>query len=269
MGITPDDVRPADIDETPLKGRGAACLLPSGDEEKAEAVPREAGEIVLTADTTVAVGRRIFGKPEDRDEAFRFLRFLSGRRHRVITAVSVVGARHWQRDIMTMVRMARLSDAQIEGYLDTAIGRARRGPMPFRGRRGLSFPGFPDPTRRCHGPAGARNLGAAGIGGLSCDGGVMKGSQVLFDTLAGREAAARLVDGQLDDLLIDPPEDRIRPGAIYRAKAGRPMKGQGGVMLETPDGRCFCGRPRGLPRARRFLRRFRPMPNRGRRRRPR
>ncbi len=74
----------------------------------------------------------------------------------------------------------------------------------------------------------------------------MKGSQILFDTFKGREAAARLVDGQLDDLLIDPPEDRMRPGAIYRAKAGRPMKGQGGVMLETPDGPLYLRQGKGI-----------------------
>ncbi len=67
----------------------------------------------------------------------------------------------------------------------------------------------------------------------------MKGSLILFDQLKGREAAARVLNGVLDDLLIDPPSDRIRPGAIYRAKAGRPMKGQGGMILETPDGSLF------------------------------
>lgn len=74
----------------------------------------------------------------------------------------------------------------------------------------------------------------------------MKGVQILFDTLDGREAAARLVDGRLDDLLIDPPEDRIRPGTIYRAKAGRPMKGQGGMILETPDGALFLRQAKGI-----------------------
>ena len=52
--------------------------------------------------------------------------------------------------------------------------------------------------------------------------------------------AAFLRDGRLEDLLIDPPDDRVRPGAIYRAKAGRPRKGQGGIILETPDGPRNC-----------------------------
>ncbi len=67
----------------------------------------------------------------------------------------------------------------------------------------------------------------------------MKGSVIAMDRFAGRPAAARIVDGELDDLLVDPPDDRMRPGAIYRAKAGRPMKGQGGMILETPDGPLF------------------------------
>ncbi len=67
----------------------------------------------------------------------------------------------------------------------------------------------------------------------------MKGTLAVFDTINGKGAAAFIRDGQLDDLLIDAPDDRIRPGAIFRAKAGRPMKGQGGMMLETPQGRVF------------------------------
>lgn len=74
----------------------------------------------------------------------------------------------------------------------------------------------------------------------------MKGSLIAFDRIAGCGAAARMVDGRLDDLLIDPPDDRIRPGAIYRAKAGRQMKGQGGVILETPDGPLFLREAKGI-----------------------
>ncbi len=81
----------------------------------------------------------------------------------------------------------------------------------------------------------------------------MKGSLAVFDSIKGRSAAARVVDGQLDDLLIDPPDDRIRPGAIYRAKAGRPMKGQGGMVLETPDGPLFLRQSKGLSPGDTFL----------------
>ena len=74
----------------------------------------------------------------------------------------------------------------------------------------------------------------------------MKGSLAAFDTLNGREAAALIVDGTLADLLVDAPEERIRPGAIYRARVGRPMKGQGGAILETPDGPMFLRQAKGV-----------------------
>lgn len=63
----------------------------------------------------------------------------------------------------------------------------------------------------------------------------MKGRSIILDHIGGREAAAYLVDGRLDDLLIDQP-DAPRPGAIYRAICDRPIKGQGGMMLRLPDG---------------------------------
>lgn len=63
----------------------------------------------------------------------------------------------------------------------------------------------------------------------------MKGRSIILDHINGLEAAAYLVDGQLDDLLIDQP-DAPRPGAIYRAICDRPIKGQGGMMLRLPEG---------------------------------
>lgn len=74
----------------------------------------------------------------------------------------------------------------------------------------------------------------------------MKGTLIAFDTVQGRKAAARMVDGQLDDLLIDAPADWIRPGTIYRARVGRPLKGQGGAILETPDGPMFLRQAKGV-----------------------
>ena len=74
----------------------------------------------------------------------------------------------------------------------------------------------------------------------------MKGTQAVFGEIGGRGAAALIRDGRLDDLLIDAPDDRIRPGTIYRARAGRPMKGQGGMILETPDGPLFLRDAKGV-----------------------
>ncbi|WP_193142633.1 ribonuclease E/G [Meridianimarinicoccus sp. MJW13] len=64
----------------------------------------------------------------------------------------------------------------------------------------------------------------------------MKGCQILISQINGRMAAARIVDGQLDDLLIDTPDHIPRPGAIYRGTVGRPMKGQGGRIITLTDG---------------------------------
>ena len=72
----------------------------------------------------------------------------------------------------------------------------------------------------------------------------MKGRTICLDHLAGREAAALIEDGLVTDLLID--GDQPRPGTIYRARAGRPVKGQGGMFLDTPDGRAFLRQVKGL-----------------------
>ncbi|WP_416914151.1 ribonuclease E/G [Seohaeicola sp.] len=72
----------------------------------------------------------------------------------------------------------------------------------------------------------------------------MKGRQIILDHLNGREAAALIVDGRIEDLLID--GDDPRPGAIYRAVADRPVKGQGGLFLRTPDGTAFLRQVKGI-----------------------
>lgn len=74
----------------------------------------------------------------------------------------------------------------------------------------------------------------------------MKGSVIALDEIAGRKAAARLVDGQLDDLLIDPVGDAPVPGAIYRAICDRPVKGQGGMFVKLPEGSGFLRGAKGL-----------------------
>jgi Ribonuclease G/E len=72
----------------------------------------------------------------------------------------------------------------------------------------------------------------------------MKGRTIILDHLGDREAAALMVDGQLEDLLID--GDAPRPGTVYRAIADRPVKGQGGMFLKTPDGPAFLRQVKGL-----------------------
>ena len=72
----------------------------------------------------------------------------------------------------------------------------------------------------------------------------MKGRTIALDSWNGREAAALIVDGQLHDFFIE--GDQPRPGNLYRAIAQRPMKGQGGMFLDTPDGSAFLRQVKGL-----------------------
>jgi len=75
----------------------------------------------------------------------------------------------------------------------------------------------------------------------------MKGRLIALDHIGDRQAAALMVDGQIDDLILDGgPQDGPRPGAIYRAIADRPLKGQGGMMLKTPDGSVFLRQAKGM-----------------------
>lgn len=109
--------------------------------EKREAVEAGADDIVLCADTTVALGRRILGKPEDADEARRFLEMMSGRRHRVITAVAVRrGDQRWARDVVSQVRMKALSSQEIDGYLASDDWRGKAGGYAIQGPAGVFIP---------------------------------------------------------------------------------------------------------------------------------
>ena len=141
IGLTPDDVRPADIDETPLTAELPRDYCLRVTRAKAEAVPRGPGDVVLAADTTVALGRRILGKPEDEKEAAAFLLAMSGRRHRVITAVAVAsddGLR--TRVVESAVRLKRLSDDEVNGYLASGDWRGKAGGYAIQGPAAAFIP---------------------------------------------------------------------------------------------------------------------------------
>ncbi|SDI64988.1 Maf family protein [Lutimaribacter saemankumensis] len=141
IGVVADDIRPPDIDETPLKQELPRPYCARMAREKAQAVPAAADDLVLCADTTVAMGRRILGKPADIDEAGAFLRALSGRRHRVITAVALKrGDRLWERDVVTTVQMKRLSDEELRGYLATGDWQGKAGGYGIQGPAGALIP---------------------------------------------------------------------------------------------------------------------------------
>ena len=141
LGVVIDDIRPPEIDETPGKGELPRPYCTRMAREKAAAVTAGADDLVLCADTTVAAGRRILGKPAGKDEAAGFLRLLSGRRHKVITAVALRrGDRLWQRDVVTAVRMKRLTEAEIAFYLATGDWRGKAGGYGIQGPAGALIP---------------------------------------------------------------------------------------------------------------------------------
>ncbi|ADL01021.1 Maf family protein [Brevundimonas subvibrioides] len=135
VGITPDRIDPADIDETPLKDETPARLAVRLARTKAQTVAERApGAVVLAADTVVAVGRRLLEKPADGAEAARFLRLLSGRNHRVFTGVAVAcGDQVTHRCIDTRVAFKRLSEAEISAYVAGGDWRGKAGGYGIQG----------------------------------------------------------------------------------------------------------------------------------------
>lgn len=141
LGVVPDAVRPADIDETPLKGELPRAYCARIAMAKAQAMPCEPGEALLCADTTVAVGRRILGKPDDAAQAAAFLTLMGGRRHSVITSVVLrTAARIWERQVVSFVQMKRLSDAELAAYLDSGEWRGKAGAYGIQGRAAAFIP---------------------------------------------------------------------------------------------------------------------------------
>ncbi len=141
IGVVADDIRPPDIDEAPATRELPRPYCARMAREKALAVRADTDDIVLSADTTVALGRRILGKPADAGEAAEFLLAMSGRRHRVITAVAVKrGAQMWERDVVTTVQMKRLSDEELNAYLNTNDWQGKAGGYGIQGPAGALIP---------------------------------------------------------------------------------------------------------------------------------
>jgi septum formation protein len=141
LGIVPDLILPPDIDESPRKGELPRPYALRLAEEKAQAVPAGPEDVVLCADTTVALGRRILGKPVDAGEAAAFLVALGGRRHQVVTGVAVRrGARVLVRESLSVVKMKRLSDAELNAYLASGEWQGKAGGYGIQGLAGALIP---------------------------------------------------------------------------------------------------------------------------------
>ena len=145
IGLEPDALLPADVDETPHKGESPRRLAQRLAREKVEAAakiaatrPELQGAFLLAADTVVCVGSRILPKCEIIDKASQCLALLSGRGHRVYTGVAMLtpkGAlRH--RLVETRLRFKRLSSQEIEAYLASGEWRGKAGGYAIQGLAG-------------------------------------------------------------------------------------------------------------------------------------
>lgn len=137
IGAEPDTIAPTDIDETERAGETPRALALRLARDKLAAADHP-GAYVLASDTVVGVGRRILPKTEDRAEAERCLRLLSGRNHRVFTGVAVRApdGRETSRVVETKVAFKRLSEAEIAAYLESGEWSGKAGGYGVQGRAG-------------------------------------------------------------------------------------------------------------------------------------
>ena len=136
LGVEPARSAAPDIDETPRKGEVPRVYALRMATEKAVAVPRASGEIVVAGDTTVAVGRRILQQATDTEMQRGFLTLLSGRRHHVLSAVAVIDGdgRLRSRICDSIVRFKRLSPKEMESYIESGEGLGKAGGYAIQGR---------------------------------------------------------------------------------------------------------------------------------------
>ena len=141
VGIAPDAIRAPNVDETPLKKELPFHYCRRIAEKKIKALELADDEIAICADTTVALGRRILGKPSDRNEANNFLSLLSGRRHKVITCVAVKQKNQFKiNEVISVVKMKVLSFQEIEAYLDSGEWEGKAGAYGIQGSAASFIP---------------------------------------------------------------------------------------------------------------------------------
>ena len=139
IGLVPGRVAPAYIDESPLRDERPRQLALRLAVQKGEAAREQlAGMFVISADTVVAVGRRILPKAETEEEARACLRLLSGRKHDVLTGVAVLApdGRQVSRLVEARVELKRLSHMDVEGYVGCGEWRGKAGGYAIQGQAG-------------------------------------------------------------------------------------------------------------------------------------
>ena len=136
IGVVPDRIIPANIDETPLSAELPRQLAARLSASKAISVfEKNLGSFVLGADTVVACGRRILSKAETLEQARSFLELLSGRRHRVISGLAIVSpeGKVYKRTVETHVTFKRLSLEDLDLYLASGEWRDKAGAYAIQG----------------------------------------------------------------------------------------------------------------------------------------
>jgi len=136
IGVTPDAVVAADVDESvPRSEMPRDHALRLAREKAAAVAAKHPHDLVLAADTVVAVGRRILPKVEDEDTLRACMKLLSGRRHRVLTGVALVipGGGLRERLVETMIAMKRLTDEEIAYYASHGEWRGKAGGYALQG----------------------------------------------------------------------------------------------------------------------------------------
>jgi septum formation protein len=139
IGLEPDTVDAAEVDEIPLKDETPRRLAQRLAANKAATVAARQGDsFVLAADTVVAVGRRVLPKAESADAVRDCLRLLSGRAHRVLTGLCAIGpdGRRAQRLVESRVHFKRLTGDEVDGYLLAGEGVGKAGGYAIQGRAG-------------------------------------------------------------------------------------------------------------------------------------
>ena len=141
VGISPDKIISTDINEKPKKDEKPLDYVLRIALEKNKAVKKNSSDIVLSADTIVAVGRRILLKPNNIEEASSFLGLLSGRRHRVHTSICIFyNDKYYQKNITTILKMKRLSEEEKKSYLKLQEWRGKAGGYSIQGAASYFFP---------------------------------------------------------------------------------------------------------------------------------
>ena len=143
IGVIPDQIVPAKIDEIPEKNEKPRDFVLRMSKEKALDVSKNfPNSFILSGDTIVACGRRIIGKPSDRDNAKQILSLLSGRRHQVLSAITLIkpDKNEVSKIVITRVKFSRLNQNALNAYLDTNEWKGKAGGYAIQGSASSFIP---------------------------------------------------------------------------------------------------------------------------------